>query len=49
MGWWPEERRATAVHPYGLGPSLLHLFTQSDLGVVTAAAVRLLPAPRPSG
>ncbi|MFI6492032.1 hypothetical protein [Streptomyces sp. NPDC050564] len=33
----------------GGSPSLLHLFTQSDLGVVTAAAVRLLPVPRPSG
>ncbi|MCX5206711.1 FAD-binding oxidoreductase [Streptomyces sp. NBC_00237] len=45
VGWWPEEHRTTAVNRYGLGPSALHLFTQSNLGVVTAAVVRLLPRP----
>ncbi|MFG2480406.1 FAD-binding oxidoreductase [Streptomyces fagopyri] len=45
VGWWPEEGRATAVYPPGLGPCPLQLFTQSDLGVITAAAVRLLPRP----
>lgn len=45
-GWWPVPGRPpAAVYPYGLGPSLLHLFTQSDLGVVTAAAVRLPSRP----
>ncbi|MFG3609010.1 FAD-binding oxidoreductase [Streptomyces sp. NPDC047928] len=45
VGWWPEQDRATPVYAHGLGPSLLPLFLQSDLGVVTAAAVRLLPRP----
>lgn len=45
VGWWPETERPTAVYPHGLGPSLLPLFLQSDLGVVTAAVVRLLPRP----
>ncbi|SCF73009.1 4-cresol dehydrogenase (hydroxylating) [Streptomyces sp. MnatMP-M17] len=44
-GWWPNEDGTTAVNPQGLGPSPLALFTQSDLGVVTAAVVRLLPRP----
>ncbi|MFE1958624.1 FAD-binding oxidoreductase [Streptomyces sp. NPDC059479] len=45
VGWWPEENRVTALNPFGLGPSPLHLFTQSNLGIVTAAVVRLLPRP----
>ncbi|WP_329204812.1 FAD-binding oxidoreductase [Streptomyces sp. NBC_00683] len=45
VGWWPRESGPTAVNPSGLGPNPLGLFTQSDLGVVTAAVVRLLPRP----
>jgi 4-cresol dehydrogenase (hydroxylating) len=45
VGWWPDPDRPTAVYPHGLGPSLLPLFVQSNLGVVTAAAIRLLPRP----
>lgn len=45
VGWWPEDDRPTPVYPHGLGPSLVQLFVQSALGVVTAATVRLLPRP----
>ncbi|WP_063756564.1 MULTISPECIES: FAD-binding oxidoreductase [Streptomyces] len=45
VGWWPEQDRPTPVYAHGLGPSLVQLFVQSDLGVVTAATVRLLPRP----
>ncbi|MFE0275571.1 FAD-binding oxidoreductase [Streptomyces sp. NPDC058992] len=45
VGWWPVPGRTTPVYAHGLGPSLLPLFVQSNLGVVTAAAVRLLPRP----
>ncbi|WP_219821919.1 FAD-binding oxidoreductase [Streptomyces sp. Ru71] len=45
IGWWPRPDRSTPVYPYGLGPSLLQTFVQSDLGIVTAAAIRLLPRP----
>ncbi|GIH72486.1 FAD-binding oxidoreductase [Sphaerimonospora thailandensis] len=45
VGWWPDPEVATPVYPYGLGPSALQLFVQSDLAVVTAATVRLLPRP----
>lgn len=45
VGWWPDEERSTAFNPLGHGPSLLHLYTQSNLGIVTAAVVRLLPRP----
>lgn len=45
VGWWPDSQRATAVYPHGVGPSLVQLFVQSNLGVVTAATVRLLPRP----
>ncbi|MFF4753648.1 FAD-binding oxidoreductase [Streptomyces sp. NPDC002514] len=45
VGWWPRRDTATAPNPHGLGPSLLHLFTQSSLGIVTAGVVRLLPRP----
>lgn len=45
IGWWPEENKKTAFNPLGHGPSLLHLYTQSNLGVVTGAVVKLLPKP----
>lgn len=45
VGWWPEPDRPTPVYTHGLGPSLVQLFVQSALGVVTAATVRLLPRP----
>ncbi|MFD3496972.1 FAD-binding oxidoreductase [Streptomyces sp. NPDC058676] len=45
VGWWPAKGTVTAPNPYGLGPSLLHLFTQSDYGIVTAGVIRLLPRP----
>lgn len=44
VGWWPGEG-ALAKNPLGLGPSSLHLFTQSNLGVVTAAAIKIRPRP----
>ncbi|MFE9933525.1 FAD-binding oxidoreductase [Streptomyces sp. NPDC005533] len=49
IGWWPGDAahgKGDGFNPLGLGPSLLHLFTQSDLGIVTAAVVRLLPRPQ---
>lgn len=45
VGWWPDQERTTAINPHGLGPSLLHLFTQSNFGIVTAAVIKLLPRP----
>ncbi|MFK4149098.1 FAD-binding oxidoreductase [Streptomyces sp. NPDC004065] len=45
VGWWPERDRCTPVYGHGLGPSLVQLFVQSGLGVVTAGTVRLLPRP----
>lgn len=45
VGWWPDADRPTPVYPHGLGPSLVQLFVQSNLGIATAAAVRLLPRP----
>jgi 4-cresol dehydrogenase (hydroxylating) flavoprotein subunit len=45
VGWWPDGTRATPVYSHGLGPSLVQFFVQSDMAVVTAAAVRLLPRP----
>ncbi|MFF4508107.1 FAD-binding oxidoreductase [Streptomyces sp. NPDC001401] len=45
VGWWPDGEHSGAVNPQGLGPSPLALFTQSDLGIVTAGVVRLLPRP----
>lgn len=42
VGWWPNGGPPYAA---GLGPSLLHAFVQSHLGVVTAAVVRLPPRP----
>jgi 4-cresol dehydrogenase (hydroxylating) len=45
VGWWPDAERRAAVYPHGLGPSLVQLFVQSNLGIVTAATIRLLPRP----
>lgn len=45
VGWWPDPARPTPAYPHGLGPGLLPLFLQSDLGIVTGAVVRLLPRP----
>jgi 4-cresol dehydrogenase (hydroxylating) len=45
VGWWPDDAKRTAINSYGHGPSLLHLFTQSNLGIVTAAVIKLLPRP----
>ncbi|MEU6807608.1 FAD-binding oxidoreductase [Streptomyces sp. NPDC046831] len=45
VGWWPDAERQTPIYAHGLGPSLVQLFVQSNLGVVTAATVRLLPRP----
>lgn len=44
VGWWPGSG-SLAANRWGLGPSSLHLFTQSNLGIVTAAAVRLRVRP----
>jgi 4-cresol dehydrogenase (hydroxylating) len=45
VGWWPDPELPTPAYPHGLGPGLLPLFVQSDLGIVTGAVVRLLPRP----
>ncbi|MEU6352347.1 FAD-binding oxidoreductase [Streptomyces sp. NPDC047072] len=45
VGWWPSAGRTAPVYPHGLGPSALPLFVQSDLGVVTAALIRLPARP----
>ncbi|MEV6124163.1 FAD-binding protein [Streptomyces sp. NPDC052077] len=45
VGWWPAPGRTAPLYPHGLGPSALPLFVQSNLGVVTAAVVRLPPRP----
>jgi 4-cresol dehydrogenase (hydroxylating) len=44
-GWWPKEGGPKAINSLGLGPSLLHLFTQSNIGVATAGVIKLLPRP----
>ncbi|MEY9212379.1 4-cresol dehydrogenase (hydroxylating) [Thermobifida halotolerans] len=41
VGWWPGDEAAGAPNPHGLGPSLLHLYTQSDLGIAVAGVIRL--------
>jgi 4-cresol dehydrogenase (hydroxylating) len=48
VGWWPEGNEGSACYPHGLGPSLLPLFLQSNLGIVTAAAIKLMPRPETS-
>ncbi|HPO12589.1 MAG TPA: FAD-binding oxidoreductase [Candidatus Hydrogenedentes bacterium] len=40
-----QESRAARVYPYGVGPVLDGLFTQSNLGIVTKLCVWLYPAP----
>ncbi|MEU0256886.1 FAD-binding oxidoreductase [Streptomyces sp. NPDC006184] len=45
VGWWPGAGRTAPVYPHGLGPSALPLFVQSNLGVVTAAVIRLPARP----
>lgn len=44
IGWWPEGRGG-APNRYGLGPSMLHAFTQANFGIATAAVVQLQPRP----
>lgn len=44
IGWWPGSR-GEAPNRLGLGPSLLHVFTQANFGVATAAVVQLQPRP----
>ena len=41
-----EGARATQVYPYGVGPYLDGLFTQSNLGIVTKIGLWLMPAPK---
>ncbi|WP_167759106.1 FAD-binding oxidoreductase [Blastococcus sp. TF02A-35] len=43
-GFWPRGDQ-TAHYRHGVGPSLLELFPQGNLGVVTAAVVGLIPVP----
>ncbi|MDV2440617.1 FAD-binding oxidoreductase [Acinetobacter gerneri] len=45
IGWWPEDNKKIAFNSLGHGPSLLHLYTQSNLGIITAAVFKLLPKP----
>lgn len=46
VGWWPrEDGTSPAINVHGLGPSLLGLFSQSNLAIVTTAVVRLHPRP----
>ncbi|KUN90542.1 FAD-binding oxidoreductase [Streptomyces resistomycificus] len=47
-GRWPGPRTAPAPYAHQVGPGLTDLFLQSGLGVVTAAALRLLPRPETS-
>lgn len=44
IGWWPGQG-SLAANPWGLGPSSLHLFSQSNLAIVTAATIRIRPRP----
>jgi 4-cresol dehydrogenase (hydroxylating) len=43
-GYWPMGR-AMFSFPSGLGPTLTALFLQSNFGIVTACALKLLPRP----
>ncbi len=43
-----ENARAARVFPYGIGPALDGLFTQSNFGIVTQLGVWLMPKPRRS-
>ena len=40
-----QASRVTYLYPYGVGPSLDGLFTQSGLGIVTRMGIWLMPAP----
>ncbi|WP_137802240.1 FAD-binding protein [Kocuria sp. 2SI] len=45
-GWWPrDDGVATPLNTHGLGASHLGLFSQSNLGIVTAGIIRLHPRP----
>ena len=44
--WHTEGARATHLFKYGIGPYLDGLFTQSNYGIVTAAAYQLRPRPQ---
>lgn len=44
VGWWPSSQ-TTPIYPVGVGPSLLHLFTQSNFGIITAGVFKLWPKP----
>jgi len=46
VGRWPGPHIAPAPYAHQVGPGLTDLFVQSGLGVVTAAAVRLIPRPQ---
>jgi 4-cresol dehydrogenase (hydroxylating) len=48
VGWWPEQGKNSALYSHGLGPSLVQLFSQSNLGVITGGVVRLLNRPEKS-
>jgi 4-cresol dehydrogenase (hydroxylating) len=45
LGNWPHDEQPATPYRYELGPGLMPLFFQSNLGVVTAAVVALLPRP----
>ncbi|MFC4912922.1 FAD-binding oxidoreductase [Actinomadura gamaensis] len=45
LGSWPDSRGRAVAYRHELGPALMPLFAQSGLGVITAAAVHLLPRP----
>ncbi|MEY9878253.1 4-cresol dehydrogenase (hydroxylating) [Streptacidiphilus sp. MAP12-33] len=45
VGRFPRAGLANAPYPHQVGPGLAQLFVQSGFGVVTAAAVRLVPRP----
>ncbi|MFI6920674.1 FAD-binding oxidoreductase [Nonomuraea spiralis] len=46
LGNWPDEEGRVVPYGHEVGPALMPLFAQSNLGVVTAAVIRLLPRPR---
>ncbi|MEQ4725074.1 FAD-binding oxidoreductase [Nonomuraea sp. B19D2] len=46
LGSWPDEEGRVVPYRHEVGPALMPLFVQSNLGVVTAAVIRLLPRPR---
>jgi len=48
VGWWPEQGKNSALYSHGIGPSLVQLFSQSNLGVITGGVIRLLNRPEKS-